>query len=87
MDKSAEQPINLPQSFPLNHPKNTLIYGNPIINQSPNPTNNSSFPAQNPPNKSPNQPYVPQNTQPLVNQVQPIIVNIVNTQFGTNLFL
>ena len=67
MDKSAEQPIKPPQSFPLNQPEKTLNYGNLIIQQSPYPNNNPPIPTQNPPYTSPNQPYPPQYPQPIVN--------------------
>ena len=81
MDKSAEQPIKPPQSFPLNQPQKNLNYGDPVTQQPPYPNNNP--PAQNPPYTSPNQPYPPQYPQPVINQIQPQVVNVVNTQFGT----
>ena len=79
MDKSAEQPIKPPQSLTL-YSKNNNNYGNPI-NQQSYPTQNPPFPAQNTPYTC--QPYPIQNSIPVINQVQPPVVNVVNTQFGT----
>ena len=67
MDKSAEQPMKMPQSFPINQPNNVMNnnYGQPIRQNMPNYIN-------------PSQPIMYNQVQP-----QPQIVNMVNTQFGT----
>ena len=67
MDKSAEQPMKMPQSFPINHPPNVMNnnYGQTIVQNMPNYIN-------------PSQPIMYNQVQP-----QPQIVNMVNTQFGT----
>ena len=65
MDKSAEQPIRMPQSFPINN-NNVII-------------NNNEKPFGNPPYPNINQPPA----EIVNNQIQPQVINVVATQFGT----
>ena len=71
MDRSAEQPMKMPQSFPLNQQQigmNNNNYGNPV-----QPIVTSAQPY---PNFNQQQPV-------MMAPVQPQVVNVVNTQFGT----
>ena len=67
MDKSAEQPIRMPQSFPINN-------NNVIINNNEKPFGNPPYPNINQPPAE----IVNNQIQP-----QPQVINVVATQFGT----